>query len=390
MCHRIVERLRMSAHWKSLMLLGALASGALAPAARAQGQTAATPPPAKATSIKTSAPKELVPWEEKATFANVLAKAKKQKSLVFVDVYATWCGPCKMMDRQTYTDAGVAKAAASYVNWKLDGEKGEGPTIARRYKVDAFPTLLILDGEGNEKNRQVGFMPPDRFARFLDDTRTGRGTIDGLQAMIAKGEDTADNRLALAQKLAERGQLAEAAVEFDKGLAHEPTDASGRAAEAVVGLAQRAVQSRNFEAANGPVQSWLERVPATHPRTADVLLQQANLLANQGKNAETVDALERVLELRPADVSVLTSFARFCARTNQALDEALANANRAVELSGGDAQALDALAEVHGARGDWNLAVETAEKAVAAKPNDGYLRGQLERYQEQAVAAVKK
>lgn len=377
----------MSAHWKSLMLLGALASGAFAPVALAQTSGASSPPAAP---MRTSAPKELVPWEEKATFANVLAKAKKEKKLVFVDVYATWCGPCKMMDRQTYTDANVAKAAASFVNWKLDGEKGEGPTIARRYQVDAFPTLLILDGDGKEKNRQVGFMAADRFTRFLDDTRTGRGTIDGIQAMIAKGEDTADNRLALAQKMAERGQLTEAAAEFEKGLAHDPTDKSGRAAETVVTLANRAAQARSFEAATGPIQSWLDHVPATHPRTADVLLQQANVLANQGKNAETVDALRRVLAIRPADVAVLTSFARFCARTNQSLDDALANANKAVELSGGDAQALDALAEVHGARGDWNLAVETAEKAVAAKPNDGYLRGQLERYQEQAVAAVKK
>jgi thiol-disulfide isomerase/thioredoxin len=333
---------------------------------------------------------ELVPWDQTGTFASVLAKAKKQKKLVFVDVYATWCGPCKMMDKQVYTDAKVAKVASEFLNRKLDAEKGEGPAIATKYNVTAFPTLLILDGDGKERNRQVGFIQPDRFARFLDDTRTGRGTVDGIQALIAKGENTAANRFALAQKLAERSQFAEAAVEFDKGLSLDPADAEGRGAEAVSAIATQSVQLRNFEAAQAPLEHWLKSVPATHPKMADVQLQQASVYANGGKSAEALEALRKVLVLKPDDSTLLSSFARFCARTNQALDEALANATKAVELTKGDPGALDALAEVHGARGDWNLAVETAEKAVAARPNDNYLRGQLERYQEQAVANLNK
>ncbi len=351
--------------------------------------SATTAPAPAATKATTTAHKELVPWETSGALGAALAKAKKQKKLVFVDAYATWCGPCKMMDRQTYTDATVAKAATPFVNVKVDGEKGEGLAMVERYQITAYPTLLILDGDGVEKNRLVGFNPPDKFARFLDDTRTGRGTIDGLQALIAKGEDTADNRLALSKKLAERGDLEPAAAEFDKGLAKDPTDATGRGADAALAIATQAVQMRMFAPADASLQKWIASVPASHPRSPDVLLQQANVFANQGKNQETIDVLRKVLVLRPNDVSVNSSFARFCARTNLALDEALLSANKAVELSNNDPGALDALAEVHGARGDWHLAVETAEQAVAKRPNDNYLRGQLERYQEQAVAAVK-
>jgi Flp pilus assembly protein TadD/thioredoxin-related protein len=333
---------------------------------------------------------ELVPWDQSGTFASILAKAKKQKKLVFVDVYATWCGPCKMMDKQVYTDSSVAKVAAAFVNRKLDAEKGEGPGIATKYNVTAFPTLLVLDGDGKEKNRQVGFMPADRFARFLDDTRTGRGTIEGIQALIAKGEDTAANRFALSKKFTEQNQLAEASAEFERGLALDPADAESRGAEAVIAITGQAVQQQAFDAAAPPLEAWVRSVPASHPKMPEVLLQQATLYANSGKNAEAVETLRKVLTLKPDDAALLSSFARYCARTNQALDDALAAATKAVGITNGDATALDALAEVHGARGDWTLAVETAEKALAARPNDGYLRGQLERYQEQAVANLNK
>ena len=38
---------------------------------------------------------------EKSSFETLLAKAKKEKKLVFVDAYAVWCGPCKLMDKNT-------------------------------------------------------------------------------------------------------------------------------------------------------------------------------------------------------------------------------------------------------------------------------------------------
>jgi thiol-disulfide isomerase/thioredoxin len=374
-------------------LLRAIACAALAACAFAVAPTEVGPAAAaeetKAAPGVPAAPRELVPWDQRGTYAALLAKAKKQKKLVFLDVYATWCGPCKMMDRQTYTDSAVAKAAKAFVNRKIDGEKGEGPSIAQRYAVNAYPTLLIVDGDGKERNRLVGFQQPARFARFLDDTRTGRGTVEGIQALIAKGENTAANRYALAGKLAERGEFTAASAELDQGLALDPQDAQGLGADAAIQIANQASATQAFDVAAAPLDKWLATVPETHARLDDVLLQSANVRANQGKHADALAALRRVLPRRPTDVNLLTSFARFWARTNQALDEALAAAEKAVEISKNDAGALDALAEVHGARGDWNLAVETAEKAVAQRPSDNYLRGQLEKYQEQAVANLK-
>lgn len=100
-------------------------------------------------------------WKE------VSAKAAKENKLVFMDIYTTWCGPCKMLRKTTFVDKGVGEYFnANFVNTSVDAEKGEGVEIANKYHIEAYPTLLILDKDGNELGRQLGFMPADGLLRF--------------------------------------------------------------------------------------------------------------------------------------------------------------------------------------------------------------------------------
>lgn len=79
-------------------------------------------------------------WEE------VLKTAKKENKLIFVDVYATWCGPCKMLKATTFSSKNVGEFYNErFINVAIDGETPEGRTIAQKYKVRAYPTLLFID-----------------------------------------------------------------------------------------------------------------------------------------------------------------------------------------------------------------------------------------------------
>lgn len=99
---------------------------------------------------------------EEAPFAEILAKAKKENKLVFVDCYTSWCGPCRSLATKVFPDEEVGKYFnEKFVSTKIDMEKGEGPELAKKYGVSAFPTLLILDHEGNETGRIVGFRGAD-------------------------------------------------------------------------------------------------------------------------------------------------------------------------------------------------------------------------------------
>ncbi|MBL7802428.1 MAG: DUF255 domain-containing protein [Saprospiraceae bacterium] len=101
---------------------------------------------------------------EQGSWNTILAKAKSENKLIFLDAYAAWCGPCKMMTKQTFTNAEVAKYYnANFVNAKIDMEKGEGPDLADKYSVQAYPTLLFIDGDGNVVHRALGYHDADPF-----------------------------------------------------------------------------------------------------------------------------------------------------------------------------------------------------------------------------------
>ncbi|MEE1946369.1 DUF255 domain-containing protein [Pedobacter sp. KR3-3] len=91
-------------------------------------------------------------------WSTVLEKAKKENKLIFLDGYATWCGPCKTMDAETYKNQAVADYFnANFVNVKYDMEKGEGPKLAEQYQVTAYPSLLFINANGNILHKGVGF-----------------------------------------------------------------------------------------------------------------------------------------------------------------------------------------------------------------------------------------
>lgn len=103
------------------------------------------------------------------TWNELLEKAKKDKKPFWVDVYTTWCGPCKMMARQTFADAEVGKFTDTYfISYKLDAEKGEGVSISEKYGVEAYPTFLIFNAEGKLISKEEGFMDAERFVYVLE------------------------------------------------------------------------------------------------------------------------------------------------------------------------------------------------------------------------------
>ncbi|MBL7840378.1 MAG: thioredoxin family protein [Cyclobacteriaceae bacterium] len=101
---------------------------------------------------------------ETGTWAEILAKAKQQNKYVFVDAFTTWCGPCKWMDKNVFPTAEAGEYFnKNFVNAKIDMEKGEGLDIAKKYNVQAYPTYLYVDGDGNLVHRVVGSMETPKF-----------------------------------------------------------------------------------------------------------------------------------------------------------------------------------------------------------------------------------
>lgn len=94
----------------------------------------------------------------KGSWDQALQLAKKENKLIFLDIYATWCGPCKQLKKRTFSNAEVGNIYnQNFINVAFDGEKGDGKMLMQKYNLRSFPSLLFIDGNGKVYGQTVGF-----------------------------------------------------------------------------------------------------------------------------------------------------------------------------------------------------------------------------------------
>lgn len=99
------------------------------------------------------------------TWTEALAKAKKENKLIFLDAYASWCGPCKAMAKNTFTKEEVgAFFNKNFINVKMDMEKSaDGPRLSKKFGLRAYPSLYFINGNEEVKHNGLGYMKPNQL-----------------------------------------------------------------------------------------------------------------------------------------------------------------------------------------------------------------------------------
>ena len=83
------------------------------------------------------------------SWIEALHQAQVQSKYIFVDAYATWCGPCNLLKATTFKDKKVAAFYNEhFINLSMDMERGEGPDLANQWGITAYPTLIVFDSNG--------------------------------------------------------------------------------------------------------------------------------------------------------------------------------------------------------------------------------------------------
>ena len=100
-----------------------------------------------------------------------MEEGKRAHKYILADVYTSWCGWCKKLDRDTFSDQGLVQfLGQKFVCVKANAEDlAAGEKLAHQYNVDGFPCALIFDYDGRLIGRIVGYKDASGYQSALTD-----------------------------------------------------------------------------------------------------------------------------------------------------------------------------------------------------------------------------
>lgn len=138
---------------------------------------------------------------EQGTWQEVLAKAKKENKPIFVDFYAVWCGPCKMMAKNVFTDPEVADYYnANFISYQIDAEKEEKELVTQA-GINAYPSLFFYNPQGQVITKNIGALDAKNFKKFGEGVIANMKAVENLPNVKARYDKNPQSKQALVEYL---------------------------------------------------------------------------------------------------------------------------------------------------------------------------------------------
>lgn len=130
-------------------------------------------------------------WEQAKSMA------KEESKLIFLDAYTTWCEPCKVLEKYTFTDSEVADFFnENFINVRLDMEEYPGIEMVENYQVNVYPTLLFLNDQEQIVHRGCGAMEASELLILGEIALSEDQNLRSLKSMYQSEEAGIDEVLA--------------------------------------------------------------------------------------------------------------------------------------------------------------------------------------------------
>jgi thioredoxin-like negative regulator of GroEL len=139
---------------------------------------------------------------------------------------------------------------------KLNAEKDT--VTAARYRVKSYPTILVLQKDGTEIDRVVGYYRAPEFIAKVEDYLAGRNTLASMAAQEPDSAESATFLSALADRYFEHALYAEARTRYLAVTRIDPKNASGLADDALYSLARMSRKDKDYAAARAYAQRILD------------------------------------------------------------------------------------------------------------------------------------
>lgn len=209
------------------------------------------------------------------------AKAKKQ--MIFVDMFAQWCGWCHRFDKEVVPSEVFQKATQNMVLLRLDTEDAaEGTRFAQKYKISSLPTFLILNSDLSLAAVIRGYAPAQQFVQMLNGALEKDLAFKKLVGSEKLLQKEYAKRLEIAGQFRERQAFGESETRLKKLVAEKNVPVEFRD-KAFLELATLYMQQNLFEkvfstvAEFAKVQSKGESLERAKLMISEVYLAQGNM-----------------------------------------------------------------------------------------------------------------
>lgn len=323
-----------------------------------------------------------VEWFE-GGLEQALAQAKSEGKLVFVDVGAYWCPPCHELDEKTFTQPELG----AWLNHKMiavhvDAEKGEGPDLVDRYKVQAFPTMLVLEASGVEKGRVVDFVEADPLKVKLEAIIAGGNVLAELEAAARDNPDDVEARYRLGHAYALAARRDEAEAVFASVVADDPENELGFTSKLFFDRSQFFTfkLDNDPDAAIAELEALQRKYPSSPEATkAYRMIGRAHCKA--GRTDAAIAALEAMIASDPEDVSLKISYGWFAFRENCQPAAGLVAVLAGIAQDPKSAELRYLEAELRRLVGEPEAALAAIRKASELEPDSAYYKRQVRRFE---------
>lgn len=289
-----------------------------------------------------SAVEQGVPWTT-LPFEEALQKAAAENAQVLVDVWSASCAQCGVMDEEVWNTAEGVRLVGNAIPIKVPSDAPESYPFRHRYPITGLPAVLLLDSNGDEINRVVGYVNKTEFLTEAHTMMTGIDPIPDLEKEVAAHPENLALQTQLMEKYLDRTREAEARALMDRILEKDPDSAAGEAEKAVRYMARYYAFFRMDAAGSAEYyRTYLDRFPGASG-VGGALKATLDQAKASGSVDDWIQWICKVAEKHDDHGRFNSSVAMFAHR-NHLKGRCLADAARRALRLGGGAAGLDTVA----------------------------------------------
>ncbi|MBD3298730.1 MAG: tetratricopeptide repeat protein [candidate division Zixibacteria bacterium] len=227
------------------------------------------------------------------SYEQALDEAMVGRQRIMAEFYTDWCRWCRTLEDSTLVHPAVEALADSFVFLRVNAELDT--SLASQFGINAYPTVLLMDGSGSEAGRIVGYVPPDEFIARVEQYVRGEGTLWALEKQNRERPSDPETMYLLGRKYMERGQHSDAQTMLEKMIQQDQDNNTGFADDAQFAIAMMFRRDRQWFKAIESFRLFIEKFPDSELRE-DAELYIPWLNARAGDNEAALEQYNEFLD----------------------------------------------------------------------------------------------